>query len=92
MTTRSGDSHVDTIDCPHCGARNRVPAEATSVAQCGHCHQALPWVTMAGDDDFNRVVTNSTLPVLLDLWAPCYVSAGSSTQASGRPHRPMRVR
>jgi thioredoxin 2 len=30
----------------------------------------LPWLTSAGDDDFETVVTQSTLPVLLDLWAP----------------------
>jgi thioredoxin 2 len=27
-------------------------------------------VTTAGDHDFDQVVTDSTLPVLLDLWAP----------------------
>ena len=68
--TQTGESHVDTIQCPHCGARNRVPAAKTGVAHCGRCHQPLPWVTSAGDDDFDEVVVKSTLPVLLDLWAP----------------------
>ena len=61
---------VDTIECPNCGARNRVPASSTGVAHCGRCNQALPWITTAGDLDFDQVVTDSTLPVLLDLWAP----------------------
>ena len=64
------ESAVDTIECPHCGARNRVPRESSGVARCGRCQQALPWITTAGDNDFDRVVADSTLPVLLDLWAP----------------------
>ena len=27
-------------------------------------------MTTAGDDDFGAVITDSTLPVLVDLWAP----------------------
>ena len=61
---------VDTVTCQNCGARNRVPAAASGVPRCGRCHNSLPWVTEAGDDDFEAVVVNSTLPVLLDLWAP----------------------
>jgi thioredoxin 2 len=30
----------------------------------------LPWVTDAGDDDFAVVADASTIPVLVDLWAP----------------------
>jgi thioredoxin 2 len=30
----------------------------------------LPWLTSAADDDFTTVVTESKLPVLVDLWAP----------------------
>ena len=63
-------AQVDTVTCPHCGAHNRVPAAASGVARCGKCHNPLPWLTTAGDDDFDAVVTNSTLPVLVDLWAP----------------------
>jgi thioredoxin 2 len=64
------EARVDTITCPHCQARNRVPAAATGVPRCGRCHNPLPWITQAGDDDFDAVVARSTLPVLLDLWAP----------------------
>jgi thioredoxin 2 len=63
-------AHVDTVTCPHCGRRNRVPASASGVPRCGNCHNPLPWLTTAADDDFDAVVTNSTLPVLVDLWAP----------------------
>jgi thioredoxin 2 len=58
------------VTCPTCGKRNRVPAAAAGVARCAACHTALPWLTSAGDGDFEEVVSASTLPVLVDLWAP----------------------
>ena len=58
------------VTCPHCGTRNRLPASATGVPRCGRCHNALPWITAAGDEDYDKVITNSSLPVLVDLWAP----------------------
>jgi thioredoxin 2 len=65
-----GLSMADIVACPNCGKRNRVPAAAKGVARCANCHTALPWLTSAGDGDFDQVVTASALPVLLDLWAP----------------------
>jgi thiol-disulfide isomerase/thioredoxin len=61
---------AEIVTCPSCGRRNRVPAAATGVARCANCHTPLPWLTSAGDGDFEQVVTASSLPVLLDLWAP----------------------
>jgi thioredoxin 2 len=68
MTTAT--TRADTVTCPHCGARNRVRAAASGVPRCGRCHNPLPWLTTASDDDFDAVITDSTLPVLVDLWAP----------------------
>src|SRR5262245_26513190 len=68
MSTTS--ARAETVTCPECGTRNRVPAAATGVPRCGKCHNPLAWLTTAGDDDFDAVVTNSTQPVLVDLWAP----------------------
>jgi thioredoxin 2 len=67
MTTAT---RTDIVTCPSCGARNRVPATSGGVPRCGQCHKPLPWLTTASDEDFEAVVTNSTLPVLVDLWAP----------------------
>jgi thioredoxin 2 len=56
--------------CPNCGKKNRVPASATGTPRCANCKHALPWIVDATDRDFDEVATRSTLPVLLDLWAP----------------------
>ena len=61
---------ADIVTCPNCGKRNRVPATARGMPRCANCHAALPWLTAAGDGDFEEVAGNSTLPVLVDLWAP----------------------
>ena len=56
--------------CPNCGRRNRVPAAARGRPRCSGCHADLPWLVEAGDADFDAVVTESRLPVLVDVWAP----------------------
>jgi thioredoxin 2 len=69
-TTRS-----DIVRCEQCGTKNRVPASATGLPKCGKCGSPVPWVTEAGDDDFDDIAMASKVPVLVDLWAewcpPC---------------------
>jgi thioredoxin 2 len=58
------------VTCERCGRKNRVPAAATGSPRCGNCGAPLPWVVDAGDDDFGEVVEQSTIPVVVDMWAP----------------------
>jgi thioredoxin 2 len=58
------------VECPSCGKKNRVPASASGRPRCAQCKQDLPWIAEAGDADFAAVVEESTLPVVVDLWAP----------------------
>jgi thioredoxin 2 len=47
-----------------------VPPAAAGTPRCGRCHQPLPWVVNAGDETFSQVTEGTTLPVVVDLWAP----------------------
>jgi thioredoxin 2 len=58
------------VRCPNCGKKNRVPAVASGTPRCGNCKAPLPWVVDVGDDNFSAVADESSLPVLVDLWAP----------------------
>jgi len=60
----------DLIRCPNCGRRNRVPSAAAGTPRCGNCHEPLPWIVDATDDSFAEIAEKSTVPVLVDLWAP----------------------
>lgn len=60
--------------CPHCSARNRVPApHLADVGRCGSCKSEMPPVSEPLDlnaEQFAEVVGNAQVPVLVDFWAP----------------------
>jgi thioredoxin 2 len=64
------------IRCSNCGATNRVPPEKLQAGLepvCGRCHQPLSTGAKpisVTDATFANEVERSTLPVLMDLWAP----------------------
>ncbi len=70
------------IVCPSCNAKNRVPEDKLDgQPSCGQCHQSL--IPLApidlNEQNFSNFVSNSDLPILVDLWAewcgPCKMMA-----------------
>jgi len=58
------------VACPACGAKNRLrtPPPGT-VASCGRCGAALPWLVAASDGSFQAELDTGVV-VLVDMWAP----------------------
>jgi thioredoxin 2 len=62
--------------CPKCKAKNRLPISRIDQApKCGKCGTFLPVDILSRpvivtDSTFDREVLASTLPVLVDCWAP----------------------
>jgi thioredoxin 2 len=46
-----------------------VAPASDGVPRCGNCHELLPWLVDADDESFEAEL-QSSLPVLIDLWAP----------------------
>ena len=47
-----------------------MPDAAPGTPRCGNCRAPLPWVVESDDERFTAVVEESSLPVLVDVWAP----------------------
>ena len=61
--------------CPACGQKNRFLYERLGdTVRCGKCKAPLQLpaepIEMATSADFDRLVSRSSLPVLVDYWAP----------------------
>ena len=60
---------ADVITCSKCSTKLRVPVTASGVPRCPNCRAYPPWLVEAVDLDF-PAVTQTKVPVLVDLWAP----------------------
>ncbi len=61
------------IVCPHCLKVNKIPKkESYAKANCGSCKNSLLDTTPINLDEsnFDHVVVNSEIPVIVDFWAP----------------------
>ncbi|UZE46918.1 thioredoxin TrxC [Rhodopseudomonas sp. P2A-2r] len=61
------------IVCGHCGKINRLPTDRTATAaRCGSCHQPIfdGHPVEVDEADFNRHLAQSSVPLLVDVWAP----------------------
>lgn len=61
---------MDVVNCTGCGRANRVRPSAAGRPECGVCGRPLPWLVEADLGSFPEVVERSSLPVLVDFWAP----------------------
>ena len=61
------------IVCPHCFKINAIPKkDSYAKANCGSCKNSLLDTTPVELDEsnFDHVVVNSDIPVIVDFWAP----------------------
>jgi thioredoxin 2 len=74
-TTVELDDRGIVVSCASCGKKNRLAYERLGGAvRCGQCKEPLaaPGVAIElhSSADFDRLVAKSSLPVVVDYWAP----------------------
>jgi thioredoxin 2 len=74
-TTVELDDRGIVVSCASCGKKNRLAYERLGEAvRCGQCKEPLTApgvpIELHSSADFDRLVAKSSLPVVVDYWAP----------------------
>jgi len=84
------------VMCPYCFSLNNVPQkEHYAKANCGKCQESLLYtgVLELFSENFDEVVENSQIPVVVDFWAPwcgpCKVMGPEFAKAAA--HFPLKA-
>jgi thioredoxin 2 len=75
MAAYSIDERGIIVSCENCGQRNRLRFDRMSEAvKCGQCKRELAGLTSPVEipttADFDRLISSSSVPVVVDYWAP----------------------
>ena len=75
MSARALDDRGVLMACPSCGTTNRLRyAAVVRETRCGKCQAPLPPpsspIEVRGSDMFDRLVSDASIPVVVDFWAP----------------------
>jgi thioredoxin 2 len=75
MTTIESDERGLLLACPHCGQGNRLLYDRLGQTfRCGKCHLGIQPpgepVEVKSEALFDALASHSTIPVLVEFWAP----------------------
>ena len=91
-------ANAQIIQCPKCGAKNRIVPGGPGQPVCGRCKTPLTaeiHPLIVTDQNFTEEVERSSLPVLIDFWAawcgPCRMVAPVIQQLAREVSGKVRV-
>jgi len=75
MSTLATDDKGVIVSCNGCGKSNRIPyGKLNDSGTCGSCGASLQKpsepVNVTSQSDFDHLIKTSSIPVLVDYWAP----------------------